>query len=95
MGMPTPMLSCVTTMRPWLGYLAAALQATQNACLLSDCCNIQATMLWHLHPEPCAYWAKPAGVAGLVTRILSKAYWMQTVVQMPETGASSTLKKCR
>ncbi len=45
MGMPTPMLSWVTTMRPWLGYLAAALQATQNACLLSGRCNIQATML--------------------------------------------------
>ena len=25
-GMPTPMLSCVTTMRPWFGYFPAALQ---------------------------------------------------------------------
>jgi len=45
MGMPTPMLSWVTTMRPWLGYLAAALQPTQNACSLSSCCNTYATML--------------------------------------------------
>ena len=43
MGMPTPMLSWVTTMRPWLGYLAAALQPSQNACLLSICCYSYAT----------------------------------------------------
>lgn len=45
MGMPTPILSCVTTMRPWFGYLAAALQPSQSSRLLSGRCNFQAAML--------------------------------------------------